>query len=67
MGALFSLFSMWGLNTWHRNIVVGIIIILVVMLDQRKQIREVIKMSDKYTLGIDIGTTKSLSFRCGCR
>jgi len=36
MGALFSLFSMWGLNTWHRNIVVGIIIILVVMLDQRK-------------------------------
>ena len=32
----FSLFSMWGLNTWHRNIVVGIIIILVVMLDQRK-------------------------------
>ena len=36
MGALFSLFSMWGLNTWHRNIVVGIIIILVVMLDQKK-------------------------------
>ena len=36
MGGLFSLFSMWGLNTWHRNIVVGIIIILVVMLDQRK-------------------------------
>ncbi len=36
MGALFSLFSMWGLNTWHRNIVVGIIIILVVMLDQQK-------------------------------
>ncbi len=36
MGALFSLFSMWGLNTWHRNIVVGIIIILVVMLDQNK-------------------------------
>ena len=36
MGALFSLFSMWGLNTWHRNIVVGVIIILVVMLDQRK-------------------------------
>ncbi|MDA1284278.1 MAG: ABC transporter permease [Proteobacteria bacterium] len=36
MGSLFSLFSMWGLNTWHRNIVVGIIIILVVMLDQRK-------------------------------
>ena len=36
MGALFSLFSMWGLNTWHRNIVVGIIIILVVILDQKK-------------------------------
>ena len=36
MGALFSLFSMWGINTWHRNIVVGIIIILVVMLDQKK-------------------------------
>ena len=36
MGALFSLFSMWGLNTWHRNIVVGVIIILVVMLDQNK-------------------------------
>ena len=36
MGALFSLFSMWGLNTWHRNFVVGIIIILVVMLDQKK-------------------------------
>jgi len=36
MGALFSLFSMWGLNTWHRNIVVGVIIILVVMLDQKK-------------------------------
>lgn len=36
MGALFSLFSMWGLNTWHRNIVVGIIIILVVMFDQKK-------------------------------
>jgi ribose/xylose/arabinose/galactoside ABC-type transport system permease subunit len=27
---------MWGLNTWHRNFVVGIIIILVVMLDQKK-------------------------------
>ena len=36
MGGLFNLFSMWGLNTWHRNIVVGIIIILVVVLDQRK-------------------------------
>ena len=36
MGALFSLFSMWGINTSHRNIVVGIIIILVVMLDQKK-------------------------------
>ena len=35
MGGLFNLFSMWGLNTWHRNIVVGIIIILVVILDQR--------------------------------
>lgn len=35
MGALFSLFSMWGLNTWHRNIVVGVIIILVVMLDKK--------------------------------